>query len=329
MSFKLREGPLDHSYLTDEDIWRIFSRVMSTRSTKSATYKYVLFKSLIENLYNTNDRLELTYDQLAFSFAKMYWNMVAVHGIENHNSGANAKVATIMSSYQQELSVPYGWAFDRLSAEAQLRIVKEVKTAMKVNVFGALYGDTEAHFYEFHHKSETLRFHPQVYQFLLNYQLLLIQLTNFHLAKMIEKLNPQLSAELLFKVEDLSKRSSLKPFEEVLFHYVTQKCFYCSKPLQTGKRAVHVDHFIPWSFVQSDQILNLVLSCGPCNLSKNDKIAELEFLQKLLERNNILLEKIEDEQLDGHLDAYTPKKLEQMYSYSMKNGYDTIWVPSL
>ncbi|SDN89218.1 HNH endonuclease domain-containing protein [Alkalicoccus daliensis] len=328
MSFKLREGSLNHAYLTDEDIWRIFSSLMSAKSSKSATYKYVLFKSLIENLYNVNDHLELTYEQLAYSFAKMYWNMVAVNGITNHNSGKNARTAVIIMDYQQAHQVPPGWAFDRLAGETQLQIINKMKAAMKVNVFGALYGDTDARFYAFDHKAERLHFHPQVYKFLLNYQSLLVQLTNFHLGKMIEKLNSPLSAAMLLRIEDLSKRSSLKPFEEVLLSYVTKTCFYCQKPLQQGNRQTQVDHFIPWSFVQSDQIWNLVLSCGPCNNAKRDKLAKEDFLVKLIDRNEELLDKMEDGNLTGQFTAYKAEKLEMMYEYSMKNGFDEIWVPS-
>lgn len=145
---------------------------------------------------------------------------------------------------------------------------------------------------------------------------------------MIEKLNSPLPAAMILRIEDLSKRSSLKPFEEILLSYVTKTCFYCQKPLQHRNRQTHVDHFIPWSFVQSDQIWNLVLSYGPCNNSKRDKLAEEDFLVKLIDRNDSLFARMEEEQLDRHLTAYKAEKLEMMYEYSMKNGYDEIWVPS-
>ncbi|WP_306453832.1 HNH endonuclease domain-containing protein [Bacillus sp. 7884-1] len=41
------------------------------------------------------------------------------------------------------------------------------------------------------------------------------------------------------------------------------------KGLLSGKkRETHVDHFIPWSFVQADQLWNLVLSCNSCKVQK-------------------------------------------------------------
>ncbi|WP_444685272.1 HNH endonuclease domain-containing protein [Alkalicoccus luteus] len=322
MYYKLREGELKHAYITDEEIWRIFSRVMSTKSTKSSTYKFVLFKSLIENLYNVNDQLEVNYDQLAYSFAKMFWNMVVGNGITQHNTGANAKAATIILDYQAAHATPSGWKFDKVPDANQVEIVHKVKQAMKTNVFGALFGDTEETFYEFSHQHEKLRFHPNVYTFLLKYQLLLVQLTNFHLARMIEKLNGTASG-LLLKVEDLSKRENLKPFEKILLHYMDASCFYCGKDVSTGKRSTHVDHFIPWSFVQSDQVWNLVLSCQTCNSSKSDKLAKPYYLDKLLDRNEALQGQAEI----ADFDVYAPAKLRQMYQYSIKNGYNDIWVP--
>ncbi|WP_248736143.1 HNH endonuclease [Neobacillus rhizosphaerae] len=89
------------------------------------------------------------------------------------------------------------------------------------------------------------------------------------------------------QVENVSKRSSPDQFYQVLSSFYNGKCFYCGKSIK--KEDAHVDHFIPWSFVQADQLWNLVIACSTCNLSKSDKLANGIFLDKVFERNEILI----------------------------------------
>lgn len=59
------------------------------------------------------------------------------------------------------------------------------------------------------------------------------------------------------------KREDLSVYREILRkEFEEDTCFYCGKKL--GKN-IHVDHFIPWSFVKDDKLWNFVLSCARCN----------------------------------------------------------------
>lgn len=328
MSHKLKVGELKEEYLTDEEIWRIFTVVLSSKSVKSSTYKYALIKSLIENLYQVNDQFELTYDQLAYSFTKVYWNLIVKHDLVKQNRGKNARVVTIIKDIQAKHQIPTDFSFDKLNAQVQVKLIAEVKSTMKQNVFGALYGDTREKFYAFEHKSEYFKINPAVHQFMLKFQRLIVNLTNYHMAVMIEQLNEVPSINyLLGKVESIARRSSLRPFEKVLVNHFEQTCFYCSRSLEDGKRQVHVDHFIPWSFVQSDQLWNLVLSCNSCNSSKSDKLPEKSFLDNIIDRNKKLVV-MEEDNITDLMTNYKDKKIILLYDYSIKNGFDRIWVPS-
>ncbi|WP_409250667.1 HNH endonuclease [Bacillus sp. SCS-153A] len=328
MSHKLRVGELKEEYLTDEEIWRIFTIVLSGKSVKSSTYKYALIKALIENLYQIDENYEVTYDQLAYTFTKVYWNLIVTHNLTQHNRGKNARVVSIIKDEQSKNSIPPEMIFDKLKDSLQLKLTNSVKSTMKVNVFGALYGDTRGKFYAFDHKTEKLRFNPAVHTFMLNYQRLIIHLTNYHMAAMIEELNEVPSINyLLGKVESIAKRSSLQPFEKILLSHFEARCFYCNKQLTGKKRETHVDHFIPWSFVQSDHIWNLVLSCNKCNSSKSDKLPERSFLNGIVERNEHLIVTDNNSHVARLMENYEPKKIHMLYDYSIKNGFDEIWVP--
>ena len=48
---------------------------------------------------------------------------------------------------------------------------------------------------------------------------------------------------------------------------------------------IHVDHFIPWSYIFEDEAWNLVLACRKCNLRKSDSLTNLDFCNELIKRN--------------------------------------------
>ncbi|MYL48294.1 HNH endonuclease [Halobacillus litoralis] len=326
MSHKLRVGELQSIYLTEEQIWRSFTTILTTRSKKSSTYKYGLLKAMIENLYQVDDEAVVFYDQLAYSFAKIYWNLVIHHGLEQGTSGS--AVVKRLIEIQREESIPEDITFDKLNATIQVKATTRIKAVMKTNVFGALYGDTQGSFYAFDHKEERFQFNRTVLTFMRKYQLLMVDLINYHMAKMIERLNdaPHINY-LLEKVESIAKRSTLKPFERVLLQYTENTCFYCDKPLNKGQAKTHVDHFIPWSFVQSDQLWNLVLTCSKCNTSKKDKLPIRDFLRLVVERNEVLVVQQEIVSQDKNLKNYKEEKMIHLYEYSIQNGYENIWWP--
>ncbi|WEG18932.1 HNH endonuclease domain-containing protein [Alkalihalophilus pseudofirmus] len=327
MSHLLKVGELKGTYHTDEDIWRTFTIVLSSKSVKSSTYKYALIKAIIENLYNVNENYELSYNQLAYTFAKVYWNLIVHHNLLHQNRGKSAKVVSIIKEEQERNSIPPEMVFDKLDDTLQVKLTGKIKTTMKQNVFGALYGDTQGMFYAFDHRTETLRLHPTVHTFMLKYQRLIIHLTNYHMAAMIESLNEVPSINyLLEKVEYIAQRSSLRPFEKLLLSHFNAQCFYCHKPLSGQKRTTHVDHFIPWSFVQSDQVWNLVLSCNTCNTRKSDKLPVRRFLDDIMERNETL-QQSNDTHIKRLMENYHDNKVLMLYEYSMKNGFDQIWTP--
>lgn len=327
MSHKLQIGEMRAEYLSDKEIWAHFNYIFSTKSRNSTTYKFVLIKSLIENPYNVNEKLELQYDALFNSFSVIYWNLVIHHQLNQINMvGKMSEVQRILLDVQSTHQIPDTYVFDKLSNELQVLIVNKVKKKCKLNVMGAIYGDTGGTIYDFDNKKEVLRINPAFYSFMQRFQRVLKYLSNYHLAMFLEKFNEHGdTANHLLKVENVSKRSSLDPFYQVLASYYDGTCFYCSKKIKNKEQA-HVDHFIPWSFVQSDQLWNLVIACSACNLSKSDKLANNIFLEELIDRNEQFLT---HSTIIGREDMkiYRKRKLLELYQYSFDNGYTDFWVP--
>ncbi|SIS39856.1 HNH endonuclease [Salimicrobium flavidum] len=326
MSWEISHGPVSFRSLQEEDIWYQFTWFFY-KSKKTQTYKFGLLKALLENLYNTDYHLELTYNQIGYAFVKTYWNLVVRHGLKQGNQ--NSGVAGAIVKAQQEKQIPVTLSFDQLQMNDQIYVLEKAGPVMKKYVFGALYSDFEGKLYGFDRRkhSEYFRFHPEAHIFLLKYQRLITDLVNYHLAKMIEQYNPVSKDFLLEKVESIAQRESLSPYREILLSRFENQCFYCGKALNTSNAQTHVDHFIPWSLVQSDNIWNLVLSCRTCNLNKSDKVPENYYLDQLVERNEYL--KVEEALIheDRSLYNYHSEKLKLLYQYSEQNGFEERWSP--
>ncbi|WP_170289404.1 HNH endonuclease [Metabacillus lacus] len=325
MSWDLKIGEIKHSYISDIDIWQAINHFYF-HSQVTTSYKFGFFKSLLENLYNVNDELVLNYNYLFYSFTKIYWNLVVHHGLwQSNNRNQHSVIQRILETYSEKYAIPKQWSFDKLDNELQLKIVKAVKTNGKRYFIGAFYGDTNGLFYEFNLKAEHLKFNKPVYEFLQHHQRTLIQLTNYQLAKFLEKNNNVPHVDyLLTKVEVISRRSSLDKFYQIINKYENNNCFYCSSKLK--QRSVHLDHFIPWSFIQTDDLWNLVLSCQRCNLQKSDKVAESNYLDHIIKRNDILLDNLINEE-EHYFEYYLAEKLITLYEYSRFNGYTGKWKP--
>ena len=95
-----------------------------------------------------------------------------------------------------------------------------------------------------------------------------------------------------------------------------RSCFYCGKKLQ---KSIHVDHFIPWSFVKDDKIWNLVLSCAECNERKNSKIPVKNYLVKIENRNK-KIQTINNVIVQSDFSGYSDDLLDRMWHYAKLSG---------
>jgi 5-methylcytosine-specific restriction endonuclease McrA len=65
------------------------------------------------------------------------------------------------------------------------------------------------------------------------------------------------------------------------------ECFYCNK-----RRAVEVDHVLPWSRSRIDGLANLVQVCRECNGDKRDSLPALQHIDNVLDRSEAVLDQI-------------------------------------
>jgi len=127
VSFNLKVGEIKKAYLTEQEIWKIINQFFANGHF-TTTYKYGLMKALIENLYNVDNRLVLTFDQVYFSFAKIYWNLVIHHDLNQLNTpNRQAGIQKELKEFQLMYGVPNKVVFDRLPSNFQLQLVERTK----------------------------------------------------------------------------------------------------------------------------------------------------------------------------------------------------------
>jgi len=68
--------------------------------------------------------------------------------------------------------------------------------------------------------------------------------------------------------------------------YQGNTCFYCGEPMGND---IHVDHVLPRQVINHDEIWNLVLAHGDCNLLKSDRLVGPHFILKLIARNENIM----------------------------------------
>lgn len=323
--YVLKEADYVEKVMAEDEFWSIFSGMFSGRVVHDTSYKYGFFKSILDSIYSTDDNLVLTFDQLFYKFTEIYWNLILKYCLRQKAVTKNGRETALERILKEAAGKKTGIGdicFESLPEEIKTEVCHKVKMKCKENVVGALYGDSGGVLYAFSKRKEYIKLNPQVYAFMTKYKKILEKINYFEWAKFLEKVNDETTTRnLLNNLDTLTLRNDLSVYRRILFEeFEEHQCFYCGKELKRGE--IHVDHFIPWSFIKDDNLWNLVLTCSTCNLRKSDKLAPQQYVDRLVERNGLMLERNPDE-----LPFYKENKPKEIYYWAKYNGYHEIWVP--
>jgi 5-methylcytosine-specific restriction endonuclease McrA len=121
----------------------------------------------------------------------------------------------------------------------------------------------------------------------------LLESINYRWTQILETFNSSPKIAKKVKVLDLPtiKRNSLTAFRPYLnIENPTHLCFICNDPILNETPSI--DHLIPWSFIFSDDLWNLVYTHQRCNSSKSNTLPQDHHIKKLITRNLILFNKL-------------------------------------
>ena len=209
--------------------------------------------------------------------------------------------------------------FSSIPEQKRKAMIKQISSDCRKNVIGALHRDFQNCLYAFDLKGEGLYLNVYAFNFMLKYKVEIEKLNYYSWAKFLEKINEEsVVVKLLDKLELATpQRDDLSVFRQVLYQEFEQyTCFYCGKKLHE----IHVDHFIPWSFIKEDKLWNFVLACPTCNIRKSNKIPKMEYV-KIIQNRNENLKKINTSFVQNQFKTYKPQLICDMWKYAKSGGF--------
>ena len=323
--WNLKSGTITKYDVGEDEMWSLFNFVFSEASAKKTTYKFGLIKSILDNILNGEETplgIFITYEKIFSKFAENYWNLVVKYNLRQMIYGSNAefsKIETILRNSVESDKILGFIDFDSIEINKKKSIVKKVTDECKKNVIGALYNDFEGKLYAFDLKVDGITLSYTAFHFILKYKMTLERLNYYAWARFLEKTN---SDNVLVRVVDklelaTPRRENLSIYRNILrkeFEY--NNCFYCGKKLNDN---IHVDHFIPWSFIKDDKIWNFVLACPTCNEKKNNRLPGIPYLERIIERNNIIKDS-RSEIIQAEFANYSEDLITRMCNYAKLSG---------
>jgi len=296
-----------------------------TKGKKDNTYKFALAKYLLDKSRSQTiiQDIKIDYKDIAKAFLKYYWVQECKYKIkQDFKTKKQPMVINIIQNIcgTEYISDSYNEYFKK-NKKIKNDIIFNIEKECLKDVIPRFQPRDNNMFFIHNHI-----LHPKGKKFVMpiendryiilngksitffknNYELLHKALI-LEWAKFLEKTN--FTPRLISKIENLgeNKRKSLLSFRKKLLEMKNHNCFYCNHDLEDKK--IHVDHFIPWSYIYEDEIWNLVLSCSDCNSKKSDYLANEKCLDKLEKRNNI-----------NHLTVVN-KDLREYYYNCKKSGF--------
>lgn len=296
------------------------------------TYKLAWGRALVEICHaqeTSNDQnFIIHFDQISEVFLKYYWNQT--YYFKLYQGPAKTKpiiqqiteemIETYQAITKSTLPVWFDEANKVLKKEPTQykKIINKISRTLPQNVSHRFLkvGDYYLKIYDLDDKNKTVTFTKEQVQLIKDHAFVLSQLLNYRWAQLLEKFNT--SPRIAMKVKGVSdekiRRNNLTKFRQALLKQFPDgvvKDFYTDEILDPND--ISIDHVIPWSFMYSDDIWNLVITSKSRNSSKSNKTITQNFIDKLKLRNQEIYPLLEDHYQQSLLEAKDLKYIDRYY----------------
>lgn len=274
------------------------------------TYKLAWGRAIIECVsfddYDIiNNNAIINFDNISLRMLKYYWNQLFFFHLKQSPYKDKDPVICqdtikLIDIYKKitNSSIPI-WFDDALKIILKKnqkdfdKIIKHISKTLHENVcwrFKNIPNKT-LDIYEYTKGVSTIIINIDNVIVLKEYSLIISKLLNYKWAQLLEKFNyqPKISSKINGISEAKLRRNNLTKYkEELLKEFEGREIidFYTGKPISYDD--ISIDHVIPWSFMYSDDIWNLVITSKSINSSKSNSIPSKEIIEKLKMRNNNL-----------------------------------------
>ena len=332
MAWDSKSGTLNTKTLSDDEYWSLFNYVFVGNAKKTSTYKFALIKAILDNLLNnipTDAGQEILYSILFEKFAESYWNLVVKYNLHQQpptKEGKTSKIEQIFKEAVAKNPLLENIEFASIEKSTQNQLISKVQTECKKYVLGALNQDFNFCIFGFLENSDRIILSHGAYEFCLRHKMEIEKLNYYAWAKFLENINEEnLLYKVISKIEtSLPERKPLDIFRQILFEEFEQNnCFYCGKKLNST--IIHVDHFIPWSFVKEDKLWNFVLACSECNIKKSDKLPSKNLISKIQNRNKLALNQFFSQDfIAQQFTNYKKDLIPNLWQYAFYSGFKAL-----
>ena len=217
--YDLSEGIYKSSNCSEEELWKAFRNVFSTKTLNSSSYKFVFLKSIMDCIHRYN-KIDYTFYEIFERFTEIYWILIVKYGLAQNNS--NSKETYIEQILKEYVGCTTGEKritirFNDLTPLAKDKIVHQVTKKCKKYVVGALYGDTNGLFYSFSKKKEMIELNPVMKDFVLQHEGSIEELNYFELTKFIDKVNSREKIDKIIREKGYKKNDSIEAYRQLLY----------------------------------------------------------------------------------------------------------------
>ncbi|KJD38687.1 HNH endonuclease [Paenibacillus polymyxa] len=290
------------------DKWLYIIRNCSFDNTYKMSWARAITEIACEGEYTENSCVEITLECIARKVIRYYWEQTIFFDLQQSSNPVKppvivSTVKDLIAIYQSNTGSkrPIKWYaanVETICSDAYQKAVRDIVKALKQDVsfrFLRINGKEVEGIYNYVQKANSIYIHSDCLAQLKKYSLIVFDAINYRWTQMLENFNhsPRLSKKVRIIDEREVRRKSLGKFSTYIgMENPYQHCFLCGEKIENETPAI--DHVIPWSYLYSDDLWNLVFAHQSCNSSKSNVIPSEEMIQRLEERNQTMLRKLKE-----------------------------------
>jgi len=264
----------------------------------SSTYKPVFLKSLLdlrkykegepngglvgsEWIRMERNKVVVDLNFIATRFLKYYWDME--YSFKFRQSNENVNILKIIHDIGERKDKRPLTKRQIASGEKSKLRQRVISDSLRPEVMVHIKTKME-NLFQAEKNSMYIEFDRNILGFLERHHDTVLSIINHKLVTGLEKYN-KMTPRIATKVSyDKTGRPPIPNSIKSLVSWYQKDClcFYCKNPLVK----THFDHVIPYNFVGSHDVYNIVASCQECNCVKHDRLPDERHFGRVIGRNN-------------------------------------------
>lgn len=267
------------------------------------TYKMAWIRALVDYCVLNKRVGDILFNDLAPLVAKYYWNQTIFFNLEQGpNPHKRPLIHQIILDEIRDYQNKYGnqpLDFTRIEKKVNIDYSK-ISQALEKDVCWRFprINNTTYKFYDLDRKNMRITLYQP--NLLRKYSDILYELINYRWTQKLEDLNtsPRIAKKVKAASAEKIKRGSLNKFKKYLdLSNPEKRSFISASPIKD--KTPSIDHVIPWSYLYSDDLWNLVYVEKSENSSKSNRIPNENMIKKLEARNQKLAKLLDKEGMRG------------------------------